>query len=485
MPFFEGSAMTPAEADSTRSIRGWLRIAIFLSLLLAFVLILAAASGDLWLDEIWSVQIARTLHSAADVFTLRHDNNHPLNTLYLYLLGQPRLQLEYRLASVLAGIACIGLVGYSAWRKWGARESWLAILLCAVSFPIILYSSESRGYGLLLFFALLAYVAWSRAMEHARWPALVLFWTACVLGLLSQFTFVVALFAFAVGQLAADQESKSGKDRLAKLAWMLGVPALFAAWWYWFFIGRQVVGGADATETWPIVAEAATLLLGLQDTSPLRFVAAFGVLAIVATGVQQLRRQRDGQWLFFACIVLVGPALLLLASHGRIVQVRYFLACFPFFLLLGSRLLGLAWERSGRGGRGLLILVSGIYLAGNLQRDAFLVKEGRGGYSKAIAYMLQQTPQGPVLVASDHDFRNSLVLDFHAARLPGGERVHYVGEAQAPQVKPEWFLMHSQQLHYAPPQQISVDGVGTYLLVQSYGYAGLSGWNWYLYRRVA
>jgi uncharacterized membrane protein len=149
--------MASAEAAS---IRGFplVWIAIALSLVFALGLRLAAASGDLWLDEIWSVLIARTLHSAADVFTLRHDNNHPLNTLYLYLLGQPRLQLEYRLASVLSGVACIGLVGYSAWRRWGARESWLATVLCAVSFPIVLYSSEARGYGLLLFFALMAFV---------------------------------------------------------------------------------------------------------------------------------------------------------------------------------------------------------------------------------------------------------------------------------------------------------------------------------------
>jgi hypothetical protein len=44
--------------------------------------------------------------------------------------------------------------------------------------------------------------------------------------------------------------------------------------------------------------------------------------------------------------------------------------------------------------------------------------------------------------------------------------------------------LHSQQLRFAPPPQISPDGVGDYLLVHSYGYAGLSGWNWYLYRRV-
>jgi hypothetical protein len=169
------------------------------------------------------------------------------------------------------------------------------------------------------------------------------------------------------------------------------------------------------------VAEAATLLLGLQDPPLLRFVAAIGVLAIVAAGVQQLRRQRDGPLAVLACIVLVGPALLLLASHGRIVQVRYFLASLPLFpaAFLEAAGPGLGALRPRRGAQCSSWWFA-TYLAGNLQRDVF-PSEGRARrISKAIAYMLQRTPQGPVLVASDHDFRNGMVLDFHAARLPGG-----------------------------------------------------------------
>ena len=477
--------MVSTEADPPREASGFMRLAIALSLVLAFGLMFLAASGDLWLDEIWSVEMARTLRSALGVFTLRHDNNHPLNTLYLYLLGEPGSQLQNRLASMVGGLGAIALVGASAWRRWGARESLLAVLLCATSFPIILYSSEARGYGLLMLFVLVAYVAWGAAMQRAEWHKVLAFWMACVLGLLAQFTFVIALFAFGAGQLVADEQSRTPKERLARLAWLQGVPLLFAAWWYWFFVGRQMVGGGDETGAWSIVGETASLLLGLPDTPLLRFVALLGVFAIVVAGVRQLHKAGDPQWLFFACIILVAPALLLLASQGRIVQVRYFLACFPFFLLLFARFLVLAWGHSGRGARALPALLLAICLLGNLQRDAFLLKDGRGGYSKAIAYMLRQSPQGPVLVGSDHDFRNGMVLGFHAARTPGGGRVHYVDEGQAPRVKPEWFLMHSQDLHYAPSPQISVDGVGIYQLVQRYGYAGLSGWNWYLYRRIA
>jgi hypothetical protein len=471
-------------AGAERTVSPALRLALLLSLLLALGLMLAAASGDLWLDEIWSVQLSRTLHSPSGVFTLRHDNNHPLNTLYLYWLGQPRLQLEYRLAAVLGGLACIGMAGLASWRNWGPRESLLCVLLCATSFPILLYSSEARGYGLLMCFALGAYLAWNRCMQRARWTTILAFWTACVLGVLAQFTFVVALFAFAIGQLAADREAGLA-ERISKLAGMHAVPLLFVAWWYRFFIGRLVLGGGDATDPLAVVGSASAVLLGLPDTTGLRALAFAGLSAVTALGVIRMRQAGDGQWLFFACVVVLAPAILLLASLDRIVQVRYFLVSFPFFLMLAARLLGEALRRHSRKTRALALLALAVYFAGNLQRDAFLILEGRGGYSKAIAYMLRETTQGPVLVSSDHDFRNGLVLAFHAPRQPGGDRVHYVSQAQASRVRPEWFLLHSQQIPYRPLPKISVSGVGVYELVRSYGYAGLSGWSWYLYRRTA
>src|SRR5262249_1679320 len=45
----------------------------------ALVVRLGCARGDIWLDEIWSLDVVSRLNSAAAILTLRHDNNHPLN----------------------------------------------------------------------------------------------------------------------------------------------------------------------------------------------------------------------------------------------------------------------------------------------------------------------------------------------------------------------------------------------------------------------
>ena len=73
--------------------------AIVLYVVFSFFIVLAAR-GNLWLDEIWSVDFARGAHSLRDLFTLfRHDNNHPLNTMYQYLVRQQSGLFSWRVWS--------------------------------------------------------------------------------------------------------------------------------------------------------------------------------------------------------------------------------------------------------------------------------------------------------------------------------------------------------------------------------------------------
>ena len=56
--------------------------------LFATALRVAVIDNDLWLDEVWSVQHAASVESPAEIFfSLHHDNNHHLNTLWLWLCG--------------------------------------------------------------------------------------------------------------------------------------------------------------------------------------------------------------------------------------------------------------------------------------------------------------------------------------------------------------------------------------------------------------
>src|ERR1700733_3219543 len=80
----------------------------FLYCLLAFVAILVLAVGvrilgafnDLWLDEIWSLDLVQQVSSPWGIFTRIHqDTNQYLNSLFIYFLGPHGNWHIYRIPS--------------------------------------------------------------------------------------------------------------------------------------------------------------------------------------------------------------------------------------------------------------------------------------------------------------------------------------------------------------------------------------------------
>ena len=91
--------MTPNGDD--RAGENEARVHLEIWLLAALLLVGAAAlrlagarSGGLWLDEIWSVQLAQDLSSPFAVLRIGLDNNHPLNTLVLSFLASGATHLS-------------------------------------------------------------------------------------------------------------------------------------------------------------------------------------------------------------------------------------------------------------------------------------------------------------------------------------------------------------------------------------------------------
>jgi hypothetical protein len=137
---------------------------------IAAIIRAAGLRGDFWFDEIWSWHIAMHVHSALEVFTspiARFDDNHPLNTLFMYFVGDCRAWQIYRLLPLVCGIGAVVLAVQCF--EWGTTQSVFSAALLGFSYPLIVYSSEARGYAPMLFFALLALYALRRGAESTRW----------------------------------------------------------------------------------------------------------------------------------------------------------------------------------------------------------------------------------------------------------------------------------------------------------------------------
>src|SRR6516162_379999 len=77
-------------------------------LALAALLRLGALRAEFWFDEIWSWEFARGAGSGWEIFAgahHHHDNNHKLNTLFLWLCPDGMAWWGYRLHSFVAGLA--------------------------------------------------------------------------------------------------------------------------------------------------------------------------------------------------------------------------------------------------------------------------------------------------------------------------------------------------------------------------------------------
>src|SRR4051812_23893317 len=163
--------------------RRFLRLTIFMTILAAG-LRLPGIFTDFSFDEIWSLNLAHEAGSIAKIFSLHHDNNHWLNTIFLLVLGDQHNWVWYRTLALVTGIAVIPLAGIVARRHFDAFAGVIAMVFLAFSFLFVSYSSEARGYAPATCFAMVAFLAldcwFGRTNLRASWPAAVLFNCAVV-----------------------------------------------------------------------------------------------------------------------------------------------------------------------------------------------------------------------------------------------------------------------------------------------------------------
>jgi hypothetical protein len=424
-------------------------LAIWIMVALGVAVRVLAARGDLWLDEIWSLHLARQAGTAAGVFTLHHDNNHYLNTLWMLWLGDGQPALWYRLPAVVAGAALLAAI---------ARfEGPVALVLFAASDILVQYSSEARGYGPAVLFAVLAYqafAAWTRS--RSRFAAIA-FALASILGLLSHASFVFALAGFAAWGI-----TDARRTPMVLVPLVAPLAALAIVWG--LDLRVMNLGGGPEAHVGQVLRE----LVRATIAAPRGWPELLGIVAIVAAGAELARAKERA---FFVTTLLIAPALIVALRPPQYLAPRYFLVCVPFFLLLLARAIRRLPPAACAAVLALYCVLNALAIAG-------LVRDGRGSYRSAIAFMEENTPDGVVTVASDHDFRNRVCLEYHASQMQLPKPVVYVpGNGPA-----RWYVRHDFSEAPDPPQSIVGPGGQRYFMLRTVPFSGLSGFNWHLYR---
>jgi hypothetical protein len=258
--------------------------------------------------------------------------------------------------------------------------------------------------------------------------------------------------------------------------------AVLALLWWVDLRELRVEGGNPPALYWTL-ARLFGYGFGLPVMRGLAVPWALAFAVALAFGLRPLRRAGDPLWIAVAVTTVAAPALTLLLLRPDVVAVRYFLVPIAFCLLLLSVAAAPVLERAGPA-RVAVVAALAALTAGNAFHTARFFEYGRGGYHQALAWMVSHTEGDRIVVGSDHDFRNGLVLHFYARGLPPGRTLDYRPRNAWPEGGTEWFVTHRPDRPEHTPEELVLPGGARYRLEADFDHASLSGFYWALYHRV-
>ena len=451
-----------------------------------------AAQNDLWFDEVWTLELLRErVHSFEDVFiNIKHSNNHHLCSLWMWLVGQNASALVYRLPSVLASIGTIVLAGLIGLRQ-SRLEGCIAVILTSWSYLLIHFGTEARGYSLAIFFALLAWYALQQFEEKRSLTWTVVFWSAAVLGFLAHLEFAICFAGLVVWSLwrFASHRPK-WRQAVLDLFALFTVPIVLLLAFYFVAIRGMEVGGGPKYQVTPLLIKTASYMLGGPGSGAAAGIAALLGVASIYVVLVYLMFERDDRWIFYA-VVIVAPLGLIAILLPVPLSVRYFMVSVAASLVLLSSGYA-ALLRRGVAGRGIGLTLLAVFVAGNAVNTGNLLRFGRGQYLAALRFMEKNSDGREVVITSDHDFRNGMLVNYYKHYLERADYTRYVDKATLDQENvrtkgassgAEWLILHRFDLTEQPERLTDIYG-NNYKLVSIYRYSDLSGWNWLLYHNL-
>ncbi len=496
--------------DSSRSA---FAVSALIILILSVGLRLWACLNDFSMDEIMSLSLALRLRSPWEIISRANvGNNHFLNTLFMYWLGDQSNWVIYRLPAVLAGSLAVVLAGLIG-KLRGKLEALLAMLLTGGSYLMVQFSSEARGYSTMLLAALLAFYALWRFMKEKKPIMALLFSLSSMLGFMAHLTFAFFFVAAAVWSgTRFILERKNRREVMLNLAYCQALPTLFFVILYLVKIRHIVFEGGEKFPLSQLWVSSLALTLGAPPQGFPAILATLIIIGCFGAGLALLHQADPPLDFFFIDLFSLNILVLYMTTYFS--DIRFILISLEFLLILLASLLAHLY-RGGKLGKLFATLFVVFFIIGNAWHISQLLSYGRGQYVKAIAFMAHNTQSDNITIGSDHDFRNKLILAYYAQRLPHNLHLKYYnydpgrGLSNAeqdyvmtyispflagnpadfdrrawPPQGPEWYIVHRLWMETGQPAPGSTfeDYLGNhYILAGIFKCGGITGFSWYIY----
>ena len=394
-------------------------------------------------------------------------------------MGEQSQWFLYRLLSLACGIATVWLIGAVA-SDHGNHARLFAMGLAAISLPLILYSGEARGYAPLLCFTLLAYL---NSPERSTSPSamqIAMFWIASLLAILSHLTFSFVLAGIGLSWLITQLRDRTPVVDIFKQGtriFAVPVTVCLIVLIQIYSHVRPETGGQN--NPLDVSIQLALASLGIATTGLTKWVAGITAMTLFVMGALLARRKMIGLFL----IVIFVPSVTFGVIDSPYVFSRYFLVLVPFFLVAVGISLQELWAKRGAF-RILAIGVIAIAVIGGSMRLIPMYQYGKGDYPLAISGIFDLAGGTSFTVGSDHDFRNRLILDFYTRSRVDAKQMTYIKQDSLLETPPDFFITHWFDKSKTAAQHIALGEATIYEIVGEYRYAGYSGWNWAVYRKL-
>ncbi len=452
-----------------------------------------AAGGDMWIDEIWSLnqmRVAQNSEGFGDWIALFfHSNTHPLNSLYMRFIdgwfGPSPSPLAYRSLSLLSGIASLGLVAWWGWKR-SPSTAIITTLLFAFSYPLINYSGEARGYGPMILAILGASCVLESYLQTPTTRKIMAFVALSLFGLLSHLLFVVVLAGLGIWALAAIYAVRRNiVSTAARLVPLFGLQLVVISAYSAVALNNMVRGGDCCPE--PALDSIRIMIdwtFGLDANEVTSLFPLLGLTLLVIGAIIRLAQNGNHLWILPAIVVLLFPLITLIIETEPNVIHRYYLPSAVLTLLLVSLVLAWLWQQCGWK---RYFALCGIVLItmGNINLLIKFSDGGRGQYSRVIQ-TIADASTSPQRISGFPNFSVGTLTRHHVEVSGLGERLQFVETKDEQGQAVDWFI--NGYLYGRPAEQVITRETGgggsvSYTLIETYSQWGLSGDTWALYRR--
>lgn len=431
------------------------------ALLAGIALRCSATTGELWLDELWSLLKVSQLANPVEILTtVKHDNNHILNSLWMWVCGPEQGAIRYRLPSLICSLMLLLLLIPRGRNEIVGRWSVIWLTLVAFSYPLTLYGTEARGYSLTLLCAAAAFLSLNRLTTDAfDRVAIGIFGVAGMLGIVSHAIYALFLAPAVAWLLWNMRRSPLRENSRAILLCGIVPPVLVACALTLTFYRGMEIGGAPLLPYLEVAASTISVSFGGESLSSINptvtgwslFLCAAITLMCVVEIVVWLRTGSPVASL--VGLILLTPWVAVSVLQPHFILPRYFILQIFVAYLLAARFLDRLFRQ---GVVGSLVATSLIvaFILSNTHHTLTLARVGRSHFVEIFQGFTAQGAERAITVGGDQDFQNGLRLAYARTAAPQTSEIVYIPNYRNAAVPPRFIVRETLEAYEVFPEEM-------------------------------